>query len=597
MPSIFDRALFKTPSWSIHDQSESFKGTIPIGKNIPVYYQELYAGDEIDINMAQLTRFLPMSAPVMHRFSIDFIPAFIPFRLLDDAGWWQSEDFFNDATPDDQRPAIPMVSPLQIYYGIDKILGSVWDYLRYPTFTWILQRFMQDKYPIANANTTKYFRDLFDLNNVSASSFTVTIDDNPEILASVYMMARYYVIEYPNADWTPYYSDGNVIDSSKFWDILYAVSGLKQDQAVTKYMNYLHLQLVKAYIGVVFEDVTATKSLSLIPWLCYRKLMDDWFKNTNIQDVDSIENGVLSILDGLNEGLYFKEYSLIPDFLYDGLYSGDCDRALWQSDYFTSAFNNPQAGDTSVPIPVNGTIPDLRTASRIQKALEKTLYAGKRLIDNIFVHRGVRSSDARMHRCEILGHKIFNLKVDDVLQTSQSDINSSLADFAGYGAVAGGDHLCHYRAEEGGLIMVICRVRPRLEYMEVTPRLLLKKDFYDFENPDYDNVGMQPVLINEIQYQGFGMSRVFGYQRRYAEYMTASDHIHADFKSNMDYWHAARMIDTQPALNEEFITMNPDIDGYNRIFAVPGNERPVSTYIRFDVKSSRPLSRYVHFSF
>ena len=147
MPNIFDRALFKTPKFSIFDQSESNKLTMPIGRNVPVYYQELYAGDEIDINLAQLTRFMPMLAPVMHRFAVDFIPAFVPFRLLQENGgdWFNAEDFFNPATEDSSRPAIPMVSPLQLYEGIEKILGSVWDYLRYPTFSWLLQRLQQDK--------------------------------------------------------------------------------------------------------------------------------------------------------------------------------------------------------------------------------------------------------------------------------------------------------------------------------------------------------------------------------------------------------------------------------------------------------------------
>lgn len=611
MPNIFDRALFKTPKFSIFDQSESNKLTMPIGQNVPVYYQELYAGDEIDINLAQLTRFMPMLAPVMHRFAVDFIPAFVPFRLLQENGgnWFNAEDFFNPATTDADRPAVPMVSPMQLYFGIHKILGSVWDYLRYPTYAWILQRLQNDKYEMfvvddetsAITDIRAYYSDLFIRANPrfegNVEVRVIIEDSEPQIIAQVFTLYAWIISKFVDLDGSNH--AGEYSNDEEFWQLTYKLLGWKQDQAVTNYINYLHLSLVTAFVGANTYPQATTKSLSLLPWLCYRQLMNDWFKNTNIQDVDSDISAVSDLLVSLANGGVFSgsAYDVNASFQDDDMYWGNCDAALWQSDYFTSAFNNPQAADASVPIPVNGTIPDLRTASRIQKSLEKTLYAGKRLIDNIFVHRGVRSSDARMHRCEILGHKVFNLKVDDVLQTSQSSIDSSLADFAGYGAVAGGDHLCHYRAEEGGLVMVICRVRPRVEYLEATPKFILKSDFYDFENPDFDNVGMQPVLINEIQYQGFGLQRVFGWQRKYADYMFGLDHCHADFKSNMDYWHAARMIDTQPALNEEFISMDPEKDGYNRIFAVPGNERPVAMYIRFDVKVSRPLSRYVHFSF
>lgn len=611
MPNIFDKALFRSPKFSMFEQSENRKQSIPIGQNVPVYYQELYAGDEIDINLVQLTKFLPVLAPIFHRFSVDFIPAFVPFRLLGDNGWWDADKFFNPATADADRPAIPMVSPLQLYSDIDKIVGSVWDYLKYPKFIWVLQRLQGNKYDIyvyddedkEPTDTKAGYNDLFIFQspvfdgNVEA---TVIIDDNPEITANILRLYPWIIQRIK--DVAPDTDTTDISDESDYWDTAYRVLGLKQDQLINEYINYLHLTLILALING--HSAYETPSLSLLPWLCYRQLMNDWFKNTNLQDVDSEVSYLSELLENLPDGtlkqaLVSIGWSFGNTFVEDGensVYLADCDHALWASDYFTSAFASPQDGN-AVPIPVNGTIPDLRTASRLQKMKEKVIYGGKRLIDQIFVHRGVKSPDARYHRSEILGHQVYNLRVDDVLQTSAGSIDSSLADFAGYVQSTAGDHLCHYRASEAGLIMVICRVRPRTEYIDACPRFILKSDFYDFENPDFDNVGMQPVLLNEIQYQGIGLTRVFGWQRRYTEYMCGLDSIAGDLSTNMDYWHAARMIDTQPALNEEFITMNKDIDGFNRIFAVPGNDRPIVQYLHFDVKTARPLSRYVSFSF
>lgn len=609
MPNIFDKALFRSPKFSMFEQSENRKQSIPIGQNIPVYYQELYAGDEIDINLVQLTKFMPVLAPIFHRFSVDFIPAFVPFRLLGDNGFWDADKFFNPATADEDRPAIPMVSPLQLYSGIDKIVGSVWDYLKYPKFIWVLQRLQSGKYTIyvyddeeKEVTSTKAgYNDLFVFQspvfdgNVEG---TVIIDSNLNITANVLRLYPWIIQKIKDADANVDTTDISV--ESDYWDTAFRVLGLKQDQVVNRYVNYLHLTLVLALIDG--HTAYTNKSLSLLPWLCYRQLMNDWFKNTNLQDVDldnaSIDVLLSAVLGGDTISYFFEDENRLIGNLCDSDYKyiADCDHALWASDYFTSAFASPQDGN-AVPIPVNGTIPDLRTASRLQKMKEKVIYGGKRLIDQIFVHRGVKSPDARYHRSEILGHQVYNLRVDDVLQTSSGNIDSSLADFAGYVQSTAGDHLCHYRASEAGLIMVICRVRPRTEYIDACPRFILKSDFYDFENPDFDNVGMQPVLLNEIQYQGIGLTRVFGWQRRYTEYMCGLDSIAGDLSTNMDYWHAARMIDTQPALNEQFITMNPDEDGYNRIFAVPGNNRPIVQYLHFDVKTARPLSRYVSFSF
>lgn len=613
MPNIFDKALFRSPKFSMFEQSENRKQSIPIGQNVPVYYQELYAGDEIDINLVQLTKFLPVLAPIFHRFSVDFIPAFVPFRLLGDNNMWDADKFFNPATPDEERPAIPMISPVQLYSGIDKIVGSIWDYLKYPKFIWVLQRLQGNKYDIyvyddedkEPTDTKAGYNDLFIFQspvfdgNVEA---TVIIDKTLEITANILRLYPWIIQRIK--DVAPDTDTTDISEESDYWDTAYRVLGLKQDQLINEYINYLHLTLILSLING--HSAYTTKSLSLLPWLCYRQLMNDWFKNTNLQDIDTELTELPYLLESISDGdTFFNSVSgsgvsfgniIQVSTGVAPVYLADCDHALWASDYFTSAFASPQDGN-AVPIPVNGTIPDLRTASRLQKMKEKVIYGGKRLIDQIFVHRGVKSPDARYHRSEILGHQVYNLRVDDVLQTSAGSIDSSLADFAGYVQSTAGDHLCHYRASEAGLVMVICRVRPRTEYIDACPRFILKSDFYDFENPDFDNVGMQPVLLNEIQYQGIGLTRVFGWQRRYTEYMCGLDSIAGDLSTNMDYWHAARMIDTQPALNEEFITMNKDIDGFNRIFAVPGNDRPIVQYLHFDVKTARPLSRYVSFSF
>lgn len=606
MPNIFDKALFKAPGYSIFEQSENRKQTIPIGRNIPVYFTDIYAGDEIDINLVQITKFMPILAPIFHRFSVDFIPAFIPFRLLHDNGFWDSEEFFNPATPDANRPAVPMVSINQLYDGIDKIVGSVWDYLRYPKMLWLLLGLQEGRYSIdgtfyVGTSGSPSYEALFAIlpNPWSNNKNKVTIGTN-NTFAYIYTLYWYYRSIYSNdADFADFLATGGTEED--FWADLYKVSGLKKDQAIEKYINYLHLELVKAWMANNAQS--SNDRLSLIPWLCYRQLMNDWFKNTNIQNVDyeilqiqSFIHDYVGTTDTFDDAIQNDGLGMNLDNS-SGTYSADCDKALWQSDYFTSAFQNPQAGSSSVPIPVSGTIPELSFARKLQWALTKTIYGGKRLIDQIWVHRGVKSADMRNHRCEILGHKVYNLRVDDVLQTSSSTIDSSLADFAGYAQSAGGDHLCHYRAGEAGLIMVIARVRPRLEYMDVTPRFILKKDFYDFENPDFDNVGMQPIWRNEISFDSSQPTITFGWQRKYAEYMTGLDSVCGDLCTSMDYWHAARKFETTPHLNEAFITIDVEKDGINRIFAVPSNPRPIVQYLHFDIKTSRPLSRYVSFDY
>lgn len=625
MPNFFDRLKVRTPSYNIFPQTTQNKLTFAIGRNIPVYYNELHAGEEIDLSVSQVTRFMPMLAPVYHEVNLEFIPFFCPYRLLQEYGF-QSDDFFNPATLDSERPAIPMVSIPQIYGNIDSIIGSIWDYLRYPTYVWLLQLVQEDDKERTSmvdakdgSETQLYYQDLF---NVPSGKLVlgVGVNFNTQFTAVVYKFYPWIqsriltalgkdIVSFPWLPTTELTWDISS-DVSSYWEQVYKTLGIRQDQAVQEYVNYLHNEFVKAMCASEYT----VRDVSLLPWLCYNKVIQDWFINTNITDISNFSSLFSSLLEELvygsdintaliGQGLtnledysFYFLHALIEGGSPTGIYDAKPASALWQNDYFTSAFPTAQ-NDAAVPIPANGTIPDLRNASRLQKFRERTLFAGKRLIDQIFAHRGVRSSDARLDRVEVIGKKLsFRLRISDVLQTSQSSVESPQGEFAGHGIFLGGDHLCHYRCEEPGLVMVIARVRPRSEYVDAVPRIIYKSDFYDFENPEFDNVGMQPVMADEHQ-AGLGEStQVFGWHRRYTEYMQDFDQLHADMKTSLDFWHMARRR-IRRALSTNFITMQADQDGYNRIFASPGDERNVIGEFTFNVAVSRPLSKYVQFDF
>lgn len=277
---------------------------------------------------------------------------------------------------------------------------------------------------------------------------------------------------------------------------------------------------------------------------------------------------------------------------------GELPDRKWADDYFTSAFLEPaQGGNVLIP---SGTIQDLRNANSLQKLYEKLMYSGRRYIDQVLGIFGVHSSNERLDRCRVLGVAHFGVNVSDVTQTSQDTDSARLGDYAGNAITVGQNRsFIHYTAEEHSIIMVFMSVRPKGVYMDETPKDLFKLSPYDFLIPELAHVGEQPVLSTEIVPEvtcNENAPSIFGYQRRYSEYMYSPSHVHGEMRTSLRYWNAARIFDDGvPTLNSQFISVDDQADDLNRIFAVPDANENLRCFLYFDTVISRPLSKFVEY--
>lgn len=602
-PNKQNNLAVKSPKYSIFPVPGDHKFSMSMGKVYSLNEgYELMPGDELDLNLQQLTRFMPMLSPVLQRYIIDYIPVFVPYRLLwsEDAPIWNANKFFNPATTDSDRPAIPMTSWKQIYSNTSgKVFGSLFDFLGYPTQTGVYESLLNAKCAIDDMVTT--IDVLFDWTHMNDEpTIQVKYLGSTKSRTVVHSLApgNTSVMDFFMWICSNYGISSNQPGVSSFEDLVKRIPGShKLTEVQDKYLTYL-------FNVFVFDFTTSTtRDLSLIPWICYHKAISDWFIRTDMIDPDEYMGrikAVVGILTSqtatLNGSTMASLFSSSQASLKKYILSGDCVPRLWMDDYFTTAMTSLQSG-ANVAIPVNGTIQQLWTANRLEQFRMRIQLAGKRFIDQIYQLFGVKVPDARLQRTEILGHAKFNVVVSDVLQTSQSEINSSLGGFAGQGLSSSGTHILHYKADEPGLVLILTSVRPTTSYVDKTPRSILKKDYYDFMNPMFDNVGVQAIMNNELCYRP-GDTSVFGYSpRRYAEYMTGpSSTIHGLMKTSMDYWHAARKFNLEtsvPALNNDFISMD-DADSLNRIFADQADDNIVCQ-VFVDGLVTRPLSRYVNY--
>lgn len=597
-------ALFKAPPRSVFSNIFSNQVSYEMGKLVPIKYFDLSPGDRIKLDFSQLTRFAPLLAPVMHNYKLYVDAVFVPYRLL----WhplngipvnvFNAEQFFrmdNQATA-----ALPVKSVQSLVTGNSSYLklNNLGDYLGYPLFInliavmrkgilnpwwqglekdvekayWAVQGDLVTQrkinvpdmiYAVRDASipvdfSFKYDNVTFDFGGAEWQDFT--IPDITALLESFYK-SRGINVSYAGIHYTTF----NILQRD-----------LKsRDCRLVDFQDYIFTVFFQEFVKRIGNNFGENRNVNLLPYFCYWRAVADWYVNTNVVEMVAFVREHLTNNPAVD--LKFEPFDV-----------------FYKNDYFTSAFDSPQSG-SAVKIPVNGTISDLRNASSLQSLAERVKYAGTRLVDQTLARFGVKSRNQEPDRTVKLGRKKFDINVTDIMQTSQGDLDSPLANYAGQGySMSRDDNFVDFQCDEHGMVMVLASLRPVAVYEGQVPRLLYKESKYDFLNPELSAVGEQPIFSEEI-FDGFGDHQIFGYQRRYAEYMYEPSEVHGDFRQSLDYWNSARHFATRPALNEDFLKIN-NKDDFNRIFAVQGLGNHIYSFFYFKSLISRPLPRYVNYS-
>jgi len=224
------------------------------------------------------------------------------------------------------------------------------------------------------------------------------------------------------------------------------------------------------------------------------------------------------------------------------------------------------------------TINDLRRAYRLQEWLEKNARGGTRYSEQIKVHFGVKSPDARLQRPEYITGIKAPVVISEVLNTSGPteyfDTETSVAvqtgapqgDMAGHGMGIHQGRIGSYFAQEHGWIIGIISVMPKTAYQQGINKMFTRRDYLDYAFPTFANLGEQEVLLREVYAYTANSATLFGYIPRYAEYKFMNSRVAGDFRTTLDFWHLGRIFANAPALNQEFIECDPE--DVERIFAV-----------------------------
>lgn len=236
------------------------------------------------------------------------------------------------------------------------------------------------------------------------------------------------------------------------------------------------------------------------------------------------------------------------------------------------------------------TILQLRLAMALQRYAENRARFGSRYPEYLLA-LGVRPDDARLDRPEYLGGGQQTITFSEVLQTAPTTSGSAspgVGNMRGHGIAALRSNRYRKFFSEHGFIYTFVCVRPRTVYPQGLPREFARLTKEDYWQPELEHIGQQEILNREVMWTGANPVDVWGYQDRYDEYRRELSTVHGEFRTTLDYWHAARIFTSRPALNASFTLANPT----NRIYSVTdANTDKMYFQVRHSHQARRLLTR------
>lgn len=390
------------------------------------------------------------------------------------------------------------------------------------------------------------------------------------------------------------------------------------------------------YFGLVDPVVGQTYNVNALPFRCYNKVWNDWFRDQDLQNSapDNAGNGPDVLTDytlrfRCRRPDYYTTCRPAPQKLiaaasYQGYTGGVLapghDAQAWTMGDPTYGVGVPVSGigvaaqtvtgaaqgayetggrvvtypryysDAGADIRLRATpsggeypevrvlINDFRTAYMIQRYAEKNLRGGTRYAEWVRAHFGVVSPDARLQRPEYLGGGRSMVNVSPVAQTSETSGTNFLGEQAGVASVVASNHGFSASFTEHGWILGLVNVRTDVAWMRGVNRMWFRRTAFDHYAPEFAHLGEQAVLSREVWVDGnTGDESVFGYNERWAEYRWKPGIITGQFQSwssgtPLTMWHFAPDFTARPLLNDAFIQDDPPMDRVLQVAAFLNQE-------------------------
>lgn len=516
--------LLRRPKRNKFDLSRVNKLTCEAGEIVPFFLEECIPDDSFKLATANRIRLAPQVLPLMHQIDVSMYWFFVPTRLL----WPNWEEFITGGKGGTSAPIIPYFNFGQGTSSFKKTagVGMLSDYLGIPT------------------NAASTVAGVMTANSYNFLPFAAYVK-----IYNDYFRDQNFTDELPFELEDGYQSLGNVVDSN-----------------------------ITSCVETIYGFISSHNTAAPRPWQriyggCFlaswkKEYFTSALPNTQRGPIVNIPLGDTAPVvlgDTTSEPISLRS-SNVPETQNRGVYhsTGVLGSKVSVGTVIDPTGSNYRELMADLSGATNTNIIELRRAFRIQEFLERMNAGGSRLTEMIYSMFGVKSPDARLQRAEFIGASHNPVLVDAVYQTSASQENSPLADFAGKAISVGGQKPVSYYCKEHGYILGLMVIRPRPEYQNITRRHWLHglTGKFDYFWPILAHIGDQEILNREL-FAGPNISNLnepFGYVPRYQEYRFAPSETHGEMQTALKYFHMNRIFDTLPVLNQQFMNCDPRTD-------------------------------------
>lgn len=496
----------------------------------PVYYRELCPGNHISLDLSAFSRTVPMRKAAFCRIDENYDVFFVPFRLLCEG----IQDMLA-GTPSSRSTTanVPTTVPIVHMSHFDSFI------------TYLSQNNIKDDAGIAADVTSK--RLIFDLglgfNGIYDSSGKYTEDkDNTFQMQS---SSNSHQNVFGNA------SSPSSLGISAL--PLAAYQKIYQDYYRNKYWENENTEsyLLSNSTSRPFEALTALKN----------GLLSQRYSNISPDRVFGMmpdEGGIFS------EGINFLNISSKSSFI-DTLGSDtvpDADRSIKLDSLLQKLVESGSTisysalktafGDSSLTPDeynpaLNGVFNQLNALSMkrmeaVQRFAEICALNKDDYKHQMQAHFGVDVPDLNSDYCQYLGGMTNPINISEVEQTTPGSSSSdALGELGARGVCYGKGGHVDYTANEHGYLMVIHHLQPQIDSLAnfIDPQLR-RYDRYDFMQPEFDDLGFEPVRLCDIyntsakdnsENKYFNPMSTVGWLPRYWSYKTDIDRCSNGFQS------------------------------------------------------------------
>lgn len=330
--------------------------------------------------------------------------------------------------------------------------------------------------------------------------------------------------------------------------------------------------------------------------------IDDFKRGSAVMDFD--DNSRLLNMLRLRYRWHNKDYftGVVPSELLGGLQGFNANSLGMFGDNMQINSDDNKVSVGSGNVSTKG----IRAMFALEKLMRLTRRAGGfDYISQTLAHYGFEPPRGRGDKVEFVGGTASNINISEVLSTADTSKG-----FTGqiYGRGIGSideKGKTEFTAKEHGILMCISSIVPDSDYSaEGLNSFNSKLQRGDYFQPEFQDLGLQPVFNYELYNRIYSdnmpenlriQKGVLGFSPRYAEYKSAYDKLHGEFRNGRELsaWSSvSNVTDTNQGVARNSLKINPGV--FNRIFASVYNGHESTdqflTSAQFECKIIRPMS-------